>query len=140
LQNIGFTAILLAENQSFCFVSRWETEIPRRDDQKGTIMKLLIETGSERHSTSSAKLHVRYHGGEFDGQYLYQVKGRKISADWDTNTHARWVTTVYEIPSGQEIEIEGHGRTGDRDHASAIIILRLGRSQRGATHVEAPCL
>ena len=32
------------------------------------------------------------------------------------------------------------GTSLDRDHASAIIILRLGRSQQSAMAVEAPCL
>lgn len=78
-------------------------------------MKFLIETGSGSHTTSSASCQVKYHGGEYDGKHLYEVKSRQVSADWHTGkTNERWITTVYELPAGTEIEIIGKGRTGAR--------------------------
>ena|SRR5260221_254113 len=77
-------------------------------------MKFLIETGSGSHTTSSASLQVKYHGGEYDGKHLYEVKGHQVSAEWHPKTNERWVTTVYELPEGTEIEIVGRGRTGNR--------------------------
>lgn len=77
-------------------------------------MKFLIETGSESHTTSSASLQAKYHGGEYDGKFLYEVKSRQVSAEWHSDGHSRWVTTVYELPDMTEIEIIGKGRTGAR--------------------------
>lgn len=77
-------------------------------------MKFLIETGSESHTTSSASLHVKYHGGEHDGKHLYEVKSRQVSAEWHNIQGGRWITTVYELPEGTEIEVIGKGRTGAR--------------------------
>lgn len=77
-------------------------------------MKFLIETGSESHTTSSASLVVKYHGGEHDGKMLYEVKSRQVSADWHNVQGGRWVTTVYELPEGTEIAVIGKGRTGAR--------------------------
>jgi len=78
-------------------------------------MKLLIETGSGSHTTSSASCQVKYHGGQYDGKPLYEVKSRQVSAEWHNDRlNERWVTTVYELPAGTEIEIIGRGRTGNR--------------------------
>ncbi len=77
-------------------------------------MKFLIETGSGAHTTSSASLQAKYRGGEHDGKHLYEVKSRQISTEWSTKNHERWVTSVFEIPTGTEIEIIGKGRTGAR--------------------------
>lgn len=77
-------------------------------------MKLLIETGSESHTTSSASLQAKYHGGEHDGKFLYQVKSRQVSAEWNTVQGGKWITTVYELPEGTEITVIGKGRTGPR--------------------------
>lgn len=84
------------------------------DIRKGQAMKLLIETGSGSHTTSSASCQVKYHGGEFDGKHLYEIKSRQVSAEWHSKTNERWVTTVYELPEGTEVEIIGKGRTGAR--------------------------
>ncbi len=62
--------------------------------------------------TSSASLQVKYHGGPYDGQYLYEIKDRQVSTEWHPVQGGRWVTTVYELPIGTEIEIIGKGRTG----------------------------
>ncbi len=70
-------------------------------------MKFMIQTGNESHTSSYAHLQAKYVGGEFDGQFLYQVKVRQISAEWDKSKHHQWVTTVFDIPEGQQILIEG---------------------------------
>src|SRR5260221_1504556 len=77
-------------------------------------MKFLVETGSGSHTTTSASCQVKYHGGEYDGKHLNEIKSRQISAEWHPKTNERWVTTVYELPAGTEIEIIGRGRTGAR--------------------------
>jgi hypothetical protein len=78
-------------------------------------MKFVIETGNGSHTTSSASCQAKFHGGPYDGQYLYQQKQFQIKAEWhDSKLHEKWVTTQYEIPAGTEIEVIGKGRTGNR--------------------------
>jgi len=77
-------------------------------------MKLLIETGSGSHTTSSASMQAKYHGGQYDGKNLYEVKSRQVSAEWHKRTNEQWVTTVYELPEGTEMTLIGRGRTGER--------------------------
>jgi hypothetical protein len=80
-------------------------------------MKFLIETGSENHTTSSASCQAKFVGGGRDGEFLYQNKSAVVSTDWHMiqgGKHGRWVTTVYDLPAGTEIEIIGKGRTGAR--------------------------
>jgi len=78
-------------------------------------MKFLIETGNESHTSSYARVQAKYHGGAFDGKYLYEVKAAQVSAQWDpkNNKHKQWVTTVYELPEGTEITIECKAYDGD---------------------------
>ena len=78
-------------------------------------MKFLIETGSESHTTSHASMQVKFHGGEFDGQYLYQQKQFRVSEEWDksNDAHQKWVTSVYGLPEGTEIEIIGKSYAGN---------------------------
>ena len=100
---------------------------------KGKEMKFMIETGSESHTTSSASLQAKYHGGEYDGKFLYEVKSRQISTEWfpiQGGKHGRWVVTVFELPEGTEIEVIGRGRTGNRgvDHHDTHRIYRLDES------------
>lgn len=79
------------------------------------MVKLLIETGSGSHTTSSASCQAKFRGGQYDGKFLYEAKQFQVSAEWHNNiTNERWVTTVYELPEGTEIEIIGKGRTGAR--------------------------
>ncbi len=78
-------------------------------------MKLIVETGSESHSTSSASLQVRYHGGPDDGKYLYQIAGREVAHRWlESDKHSHWVQTEYDLPDGTELEVIGRGQTGMR--------------------------
>jgi hypothetical protein len=78
-------------------------------------MQLLVETGSESHTTSSARLQAKYHGGPYDGKFLYAVKDRQVAVRWlRYDRHARWAETIYEMPEGTEIEIIGVGHTGPR--------------------------
>jgi hypothetical protein len=78
-------------------------------------MKLVIETGSESHTTSSASAQARYHGGPNDGKYLYQVSGRQVKATWlESDKHSRWVQSEYDLPEGTEIAVIGKGATGAR--------------------------
>lgn len=78
-------------------------------------MQLLIETGSESHTTSSARLQAKYHGGPYDGQPLYAVKQRQVATHWRSyDKHAKWAETIYELPEGTQIEVIGVGHTGPR--------------------------
>lgn len=76
-------------------------------------MKLLIETGSESHTTSYASVKALYHGGEYDGQQLYQIRHRQITTEWFHPQNGTWVKTIYEIPGGTEIEIIAKSYTGN---------------------------
>lgn len=79
-------------------------------------MKLIIETGNGAHTTSSASVQAKFSGGPFSGQYLYQQQKQfQVKATWDdSRRNERWVTTEYDLPEGQEIEVVGRGRTGER--------------------------
>ncbi len=70
-------------------------------------VKLLIETGSESHTSSFASMQAKHHGGTHHGKFLYQVKEYQVNTEWDPNNdkHARWCTTIYELPAGTEIEV-----------------------------------
>jgi hypothetical protein len=80
------------------------------------MVKILVETGSGSHTTSSGSVVVKFSGGEYDGQNLYEQKqfitGKPV---WNNaKTNERWVTTIYELPEGTEIAIIAYGRTGNR--------------------------
>lgn len=77
-------------------------------------MNIIIETGSESHTTSHASFQVKFRGGAYDGQYLYQQKQFQVAAEWDNVQGGRWVKAKYNLPEGQEIEIIGKGATGPR--------------------------
>ena len=78
-------------------------------------MKVIIETGSGAHTTSSASVQAKFADGPFNGQHLYQQKQFQVRANWDDSRHnEKWVTTEYDLPEGQEIEVIGRGRTGER--------------------------
>lgn len=78
-------------------------------------MKFVLETGSGAHTTSSASCQAKFHGGPFDGQYLYQQKQFQVKANWDSSRqNEKWVTTEYDLPEGTQIEVIGRGRTGER--------------------------
>jgi hypothetical protein len=78
-------------------------------------MKLIVETGSENHTTSSARMQVRYVGGPDDGKYLYEVLTRQVRKTWLTSDkHAKWVQAEYDLPEGTEIAVVGKGATGAR--------------------------
>lgn len=80
------------------------------------MVKLLIETGSGSHTTSSASCVVKFVEGAYAGQHLYQQKKFQVGSPvWDTaKTNEKWVETVYDLPNGTLIEIVGNGRTGNR--------------------------
>src|SRR5579864_6768995 len=91
----------------------FEKEQDQKGDQK---MKFKIETGNESHTTSFASMQAKFHGGPFDGQYLYQQKQFQVSAEWSyvsNGKHGRWCMTVYELPEGTEIELIGKAYSGN---------------------------
>lgn len=79
-------------------------------------MKIIMETGSESHSTSSASVQAKFVGGQFDGQHLYQQKPFQVKAEWDprNDKHQKWVVTEYNLPEGVQIMVIGKGATGVR--------------------------
>ncbi len=78
--------------------------------------KILIETGSESHSTSSASVIAKYVGGPNAGKHLYEVKSSIGSTKWDVSNdnHKKWVESVFDLPDETKFEIIGRGRTGAR--------------------------
>lgn len=79
-------------------------------------VKVLIETGSESHTTSSASVIAKYVGGPNDGKMMYEVKGNVVSSRWydSNNKSKRWVETVFHLEEGTKFEVIGRGRTGAR--------------------------
>ncbi|HEX3641101.1 MAG TPA: hypothetical protein VHV10_07415 [Ktedonobacteraceae bacterium] len=78
--------------------------------------KILIETGSESHTTSSASVIAKYVGGPNDGKMMYEVKSLISHTKWydSNNSKKRWVETIFELPEGTKFEIIGKGATGAR--------------------------
>ncbi len=76
-------------------------------------MKVLIETGSESHTTSWQSCQAKFVGGSNDGKFLYQVKTAIVSQEWVTrDKHVTLVRTVFNLPSGTEILIDYKGFEG----------------------------
>ncbi len=76
-------------------------------------MRLLIETGSESHTTSWQSMQAKFVGGANDGKFLYQHKQATVSTEWLKNDkHATVVKTVYDLPDGTEILIDYKGFEG----------------------------
>jgi len=80
------------------------------------MVKVLIETGSESHTTSSASVIAKYVGGEHDGKMMYEVKPNVVSSRWydSNNKSKRWVETVFSLEEGTKFEVIGRGQTGAR--------------------------
>ncbi len=78
------------------------------------MLKLLVETGSESHTSNSASLQVKFKSGPHSGKMLFQVPEYQQTAKWTMVQNGRWVQTVYELPDFTEIEVIGRGRTGNR--------------------------
>lgn len=78
--------------------------------------KIVIQTGSGSHSTSSASCQAKFVGGSYDGKHLYQVPQFQIGkGEWDTSKqNEKWVTSAYELSEGTKIEVIGKGQTGAR--------------------------
>lgn len=77
------------------------------------MVKFLIETGNESHSSSWQKCQAKFHGGPKDGTFLYQDKASTVSTEWvESNRHQTVVKTVYELPDGTEILIDYSGFQG----------------------------
>lgn len=76
-------------------------------------MKIVIETGSESHTTSSARVQAKAVGGAIDGKYLYELKDKIVKTQWGTrDKHQSWCVTEYNLPVGFRFVVEGRGRTG----------------------------
>jgi hypothetical protein len=75
--------------------------------------KILVTTGSESHTSSSARIQAKLCGGPNGGKFLYQAQ-KALAEEWEKGTNSKWVHSTYEIPDGQEIEIIGSGQTGPR--------------------------
>lgn len=89
------------------------------------MVKLLIETGSESHSTSWQKCQAKFHGGPKDGTYLYQDKASVVSTEWpQVPNNARVAKTIYELPEGTEILIDYNSWIGPEK-----FIIRLDSTQ-----------
>ncbi len=78
--------------------------------------KILIETGSESHTTSSASVIAKFVGSEFDGEMMFKAKKYIINTKFydSNNSKKHWVETIYELPEGTQFEVIGKGRTGAR--------------------------
>jgi hypothetical protein len=93
--------------------------------QGDEMVKFLIETGSESHTTSWQKCQAKFHGGSKDGTFLYQDKASIISTEWgERNKHQSVVKTVYELPEGTEVTIDYSGFQGPEK-----FIIRLDSAQ-----------
>ena len=72
-------------------------------------MKLVIETGKEWHSSSSASIQAKFSNTEMRGKYLFEHKSSIQVTKWlRSDRHHTWVLTEYDLPEGVEIEVIAH--------------------------------
>jgi hypothetical protein len=94
------------------------------------MVKLLIETGNESHSSGShtsswQRCQAQFAGGPNDGAHLYTAKAAIMSTEWPVGgKHAHVAKTVYNLPNGTEILIDYKGHEGPEK-----FIIRLDESQ-----------
>lgn len=105
--------------------------------ERGPTVKIVIETGSESHTTSSARLQASFVGGAYNGQYLYQQAQFQVKAEWDKSNdkHSKWVTTEYDLPAGTQFVVIGRGATGARG-ANKHLFQRVYRVEETADVLE----
>lgn len=110
----GVLKVVVVKPRKVAIVKKAEEIICKPKERK--MVKVLIETGSESHTTSSASVIAKYVGGPNDGKMMYEVKSNVISTRWydSNNKSKRWVETVFQLPEGTQFEIIGKGRTGAR--------------------------
>lgn len=108
----GILKVVEAKPRKVAIVKKAEDCKPK----ERKMVKVLIETGSESHATSSASVIAKYVGGPNDGKMMYEVKSNVVSTRWydSNNKSKRWVETVFQLPEGTQFEIIGKGRTGAR--------------------------
>lgn len=78
--------------------------------------KILIETGSESHTTSSASVVSKFVGGEHDEKRMFELKQYVVNTRfYESNGRGKtWVETIFDLPDGTRFEVIGRGRTGAR--------------------------
>ena len=109
----GALKVVAAPKKKVAIVKKQEVSCKPKERK---MVKVLIETGSESHTTSSASVIAKYVGGPNDGKMMYEVKSNVVSTRWydSNNKSKRWVETVFQLPEGTRFEIIGRGRTGAR--------------------------
>jgi hypothetical protein len=68
--------------------------------------KILIETGSESHTSSSLSVQAKFVGGAMDGKPMYQAKNLIVNTKWYPRTrHESYCENIWELQDGTRFEI-----------------------------------
>lgn len=68
--------------------------------------KILIETGSESHTSSSLSVQAKFVGGAMDGKPMYQAKNLIVNTKWYPRTrHESYCENIWELADGTRFEI-----------------------------------
>ena len=68
--------------------------------------KILIETGSESHTSSYLNVQAKFVGGALDGQHMYTAKNKIVNTKWyPRDKHKRYCENIWELEDGTRFEI-----------------------------------
>ncbi len=77
---------------------------PERKEKKMT--KILIETGSESHTSSSLSVQAKFVGGKLDGEPMWKAKNLIVNTKWyPRDRHSSYCENIWELPDGTQFEI-----------------------------------
>jgi len=68
--------------------------------------KILIETGSEEHTSSRLSVQAKFVGGAMDGKPMYQAKNLIVNTKWyPRDRHSSYCENIWELQDGTQFEI-----------------------------------
>lgn len=99
----GVLKVVVAKPRKVAVVKKAEI-ICKPKERKMT--KILIETGSESHTSSSLSVQAKFVGGAMDGKPMYQAKNLIVNTKWYPRTrHESYCENIWELADGTRFEI-----------------------------------
>lgn len=70
------------------------------------MVKVLIETGSESHTSSYLNVSAKFVGGALDGEPMWKAKDKIVSTKWyPRDKHKSYCENIWELQDGTQFEI-----------------------------------
>lgn len=94
---------VVAAPKKVAIVKKQEVSCKPKEIKK---VKILIETGSESHTSSYLNVQAKFVGGAMDGKPMYTAKNLIVNTKWYPRTrHESYCETIYELIDGTRFEI-----------------------------------